>query len=136
MRECCRQVEAEVVSMSRNKIHQTWGSPISGALYMERHLQSCKLSYMHMIALFAFWPECCIVECERDSAMQQEIISATFQQIAVYLVSHTLFSFARMPITYVSFLMRTNWTSIENYHKMFRFSIPSPSLFLSIRHTA
>ena len=31
--ECCRQVEAEVVSKSRNKIPQTWGPPISGALY-------------------------------------------------------------------------------------------------------
>ena len=27
MRECCRQVEAEVVSKSRNKIHQTQGEP-------------------------------------------------------------------------------------------------------------
>ena len=34
MRECCRQVEAEVVSESKNKIHQTWGPPISGALYL------------------------------------------------------------------------------------------------------
>ena len=33
LRECCRQVEAEVVSKSRNKIHQTQGPPISGALY-------------------------------------------------------------------------------------------------------
>ena len=33
MRECCRQVEAEVLSNSRNKIHQTWGLPYSGALY-------------------------------------------------------------------------------------------------------
>ena len=33
MRVCCRQVEAEVVSKSKNKIHQTWGPPISGALY-------------------------------------------------------------------------------------------------------
>ena len=24
LRECCRQVETEVVSNSRNKIHQTW----------------------------------------------------------------------------------------------------------------
>ena len=34
MCECCRQVEAEVVSKSRNKIHQTWGPPINGALYI------------------------------------------------------------------------------------------------------
>ena len=33
MRECCRQVQVEVVSKSRNKSHQTWGPPISGALY-------------------------------------------------------------------------------------------------------
>ena len=25
LRECCRQDQAEVVSKSRNKIHQTWG---------------------------------------------------------------------------------------------------------------
>ena len=36
MRECCRQVEAEVVSKSKNKIHQTWGPPISRALYIAR----------------------------------------------------------------------------------------------------
>ena len=34
MCECCRQVEAEVVSKSRNKIHQTWGPPFSRALYI------------------------------------------------------------------------------------------------------
>ena len=34
LRECCRQVEAELVSKSRNKIHQTWGPPIIGALYL------------------------------------------------------------------------------------------------------
>ena len=34
LRECCRQVEAEMVSRSRNKVHQTCGPPISGALYM------------------------------------------------------------------------------------------------------
>ena len=33
MREFCRQVEKEVVSKSRKKIHQTWGLPISGALF-------------------------------------------------------------------------------------------------------
>ena len=33
MRECCRQVETEVVSKSKNKIHETWGPPISGALF-------------------------------------------------------------------------------------------------------
>ena len=25
LRECCRQIQAEVVSKSRNKIHRTWG---------------------------------------------------------------------------------------------------------------
>ena len=33
LRECCQQVETEVVSNSRNKIHQTWGPPYIGALY-------------------------------------------------------------------------------------------------------
>ena len=36
LRECCRQSQAEVVSNSRNKIHQTWGPgpPFSRALYV------------------------------------------------------------------------------------------------------
>ena len=34
LRECCMQVEAEVVSNSRNKIHQTWEWPYSPALYV------------------------------------------------------------------------------------------------------
>ena len=34
LRECWRQVEAEVVSNSRNKSHQTWERPFSGDLYM------------------------------------------------------------------------------------------------------
>ena len=34
MRECCRQVEAVSVSKSKNKIHETWGPPISGTLYI------------------------------------------------------------------------------------------------------
>ena len=29
LRECCRQSQAEVVSKSSNKIHQTWGPPFS-----------------------------------------------------------------------------------------------------------
>ena len=33
LRECCRQVEADVVSNSRNEVHPTWGSPHS--LYLE-----------------------------------------------------------------------------------------------------
>ena len=33
LREWCRQSQAEVVSNSRNKIHQTWGPPIIWALY-------------------------------------------------------------------------------------------------------
>ena len=31
--ECCRQSQAEVISKSRNKIHQTWGPPFTQALY-------------------------------------------------------------------------------------------------------
>ena len=33
LRECCRKVEAEEVSNSRKKIHQTWERPFRGALY-------------------------------------------------------------------------------------------------------
>ena len=33
LRECCRQVEAEEVSNSRNKIHQTWEWPYRDSLY-------------------------------------------------------------------------------------------------------
>ena len=33
LRECCGQAETEVVSYSRNKIHQTWERPYSEALY-------------------------------------------------------------------------------------------------------
>ena len=34
--EFFRQGQAEVVSKSRNEIHQTWGPPIRGALYSRR----------------------------------------------------------------------------------------------------
>ena len=33
LRECCRQTQAEVVSKSSNKNHQTWELPFSPALY-------------------------------------------------------------------------------------------------------
>ena len=33
LQECCRQFEAEVVSISRNKVHQTWEQSYSRALY-------------------------------------------------------------------------------------------------------
>ena len=33
LRECCRQVEEEAVSNSRNKIHQTWEQPYGDSLY-------------------------------------------------------------------------------------------------------
>ena len=32
LRECCRHVEAKVVRISRNKVHQTWERPYSPAL--------------------------------------------------------------------------------------------------------
>ena len=32
-RECCRQSQAEVVSKSSEKIHQTWTKPFSRYLY-------------------------------------------------------------------------------------------------------
>ena len=34
LRECCGQVEAEEVSNSRSKIHQTWGQPYRDSLYV------------------------------------------------------------------------------------------------------
>ena len=40
MRECCRQVEVELVSKNSNKIHETWGPPISGALYNSHQSES------------------------------------------------------------------------------------------------
>ena len=36
LKECCRQVEAEEVSNSRNKTHQTTYQPLFPALYMRR----------------------------------------------------------------------------------------------------
>ena len=38
MRECCRQSQAEVVSNSSNRIHQTWGPPFSRALHLSLSL--------------------------------------------------------------------------------------------------
>ena len=43
MRECCRQSQAEVVSNSRNKIHQTWGPPFSRALYFPARVGSGRM---------------------------------------------------------------------------------------------
>ena len=37
LRECCRQVEAQKVSNSRNKIHQTWERPYRNFLYSKSH---------------------------------------------------------------------------------------------------
>ena len=34
MRECCKQTQAEVVSKTRNKIHQTWEQLFSPSLYL------------------------------------------------------------------------------------------------------
>ena len=39
--ECCRQVEAEEVSNSRNKIHQTTYQPLFPPLYVEMTLWHC-----------------------------------------------------------------------------------------------
>ena len=36
--ECCRQVEAEVVRNSRNKIHQTWEQPFRGSQYSDKEM--------------------------------------------------------------------------------------------------
>ena len=45
LRECCRQNQAEVVSNSRNKIHQTWVQPNSIALYCnDVHVQAVCVS--------------------------------------------------------------------------------------------
>ena len=47
MRECCRQVEAEEVSNSRNKIHQTTYKPFSESLYVCKGLRNPINSEMH-----------------------------------------------------------------------------------------
>ena len=41
--ESYRQVETEVVSKSRNEIHQTSGPPISGALYTGEFLYGSQI---------------------------------------------------------------------------------------------
>ena len=46
--ECCRQSQAEVVSKSSNKIHQTWGPPFSQTLYnlnFKLRIKSITLKY-------------------------------------------------------------------------------------------
>ena len=43
LRECCRQSQAEVVSNSRKKIHQTWGPPFSRALYFPARVGSGRM---------------------------------------------------------------------------------------------
>ena len=45
LRECCRQVEAEVVSNSRNKIHQTWERPFRDSLYKRDELSKCDIDH-------------------------------------------------------------------------------------------
>ena len=57
LQECCRQVEAEVVSNGRNKVHQTWERPCSQALYI--FLLSVRGSYI----LFLSSGEWCIIKC-------------------------------------------------------------------------
>ena len=42
LQECCRQVETELVSNSRNKIHQTWRRPYSPALNFQEHVKSLR----------------------------------------------------------------------------------------------
>ena len=37
LRECYRQLGAEVVSNSSNKLNQTWGPPFRRALYVRAH---------------------------------------------------------------------------------------------------
>ena len=52
MRECCRQVEAEVVSRSKNKIHETWGPPTGGALYIMPAMSGIKIHIADQVAQF------------------------------------------------------------------------------------
>ena len=45
--QCCRQGQTEVVSNSSNKIHQTWGTPFSRALWSRKKgVQNLRTSFM------------------------------------------------------------------------------------------
>ena len=56
LRECCRQVEAELADCSRNKIYQTWKRPYSGVSPVD-----CLLGLGH---IFSLREECDVVESD------------------------------------------------------------------------
>ena len=70
MRECSRPVEAEVVSNSRNKLHQTWGPWISRSLYLV-------LSYSYC-------------ETVRTSAPIQLLLKRVMKRMPLLLRNHSL----------------------------------------------
>ena len=65
LRECCRQVEAEEVSNSRNKIHQTWEWPYRDSMYLFISTHKLRIwidkgdgkviSFTLHFKLFSFW---------------------------------------------------------------------------------
>ena len=52
LRECCGQVEAEEVSNSTNKIHQTWERPYGDSLYPapQEAILFCSICVAHCTA--------------------------------------------------------------------------------------
>ena len=60
LRKCCRQVEAEVVSNSRNKVHQTWECHYSPALCIYSNGNGC-IDLISRISLLVPMTDCRIV---------------------------------------------------------------------------
>ena len=78
LRECFRQRQAEVVSNTRNKIHQTWGPPFSRALYtfyteLEKVLVNGWEEYAQFPCLTSLpdpaWPCLSDVYCKKRAAI-------------------------------------------------------------------
>ena len=83
LRECCREVEADEVNNSRNKILQTWERPYRFPVLVLSNWCACKPSYGPITQMFVFrkWPTYCLL---RDSC------SVTISQLSVsaYTVRH------------------------------------------------
>ena len=101
MRECCRQSQAEVLSKSRNKIHQTWGLPSNRAspvLGLKNHdiTKNLLLMLLNLNALvvgnLGQTDPCCVCECDDDNRAVVKLGTkmAPKQLCASFLTPHFL----------------------------------------------
>ena len=96
LRGCCRPVEAEEVSNSRNKIHRTWERPYRDSLYSQ--MRGCSRARVTVGVLYMILPRGAGHGACRSGLLQGDVLSPRSPVTPELLCTLLLFASILFPI--------------------------------------